>query len=289
MKDGSIVFSVLGTRGSGPASGENQKEYGLATSCYVVETKNTLIYLDAGSGMASAAADCEREGKQVVVLLTHPHTDHLLGLPFLPALHDPGETVTLMAAKRGEMGAKQQVDRLYSPPLWPCLMEDLPAKLVYKDLVMSEKTETVQIGDVTVEYMEGNHPGGSTVYALTYEGKRLVYATDFEHLDLLPETQPNKAPVACGDTAWKRLSEFSKAADLILYDAPYTEEEYEGKTGFGHSTMEKAVELQQVTGAKKVLISHYDPRKTDETLREFEKKFAGPNVIFSKPGMKIEL
>ncbi len=289
MKDGSIVFSVLGTRGSGPASGENQKEYGLATSCYVVETKDALIYLDAGSGMASAAADCEREGKQVVVLLTHPHTDHLLGLPFLPALHDPGETVTLMAAKRGEMGAKQQVDRLYSPPLWPCLMEDLPAKLVYKDLVMSEKTETVQIGDVTVEYMEGNHPGGSTVYALSYEGKRLVYATDFEHLDLLPEMQPNKAPVVCGDTAWKRLVEFAKGADLILFDAPYTDAEYERKKGFGHSTTEKAVELQKVTSAGKVLISHYEVRKTDEELRELEKKYGNPQVLFTKQGMKIEL
>ncbi len=289
MKDGSIVFSVLGTRGSGPVSGENQREYGLATSCYVVETKDALIYLDAGSGMASADADRVREGKQVVVLLTHPHTDHLLGLPFLPALHDPKETVTLMAAKRGGMGAKQQVDRLYSPPLWPCLMEDLPAKLVYKDLVMSEKTETFQIGDVTVEYMEGNHPGGSTVFALSYEGKRLVYATDFEHLDLLPEMQANKAPVACGDTAWKRLVEFAKGADLILFDAPYTDAEYEWKKGFGHSTMEKAVELQKETSAGKVLISHYEVRKTDEELRELEKKYGNSQVLFTKQGMKIEL
>ncbi len=289
MKNGSIVFSVLGTRGSGPVSGENQREYGLATSCYVVETKDALIYLDAGSGMASADADCDREGKQVVVLLTHPHTDHLLGLPFLPALHDPKETVTLMAAKHGEMGAKQQVDRLYSPPLWPCLMEDLPAKLVYRDLVMSKKTETFQIGDVTVEFMEGNHPGGSTVYALSYEGKRLVYATDFEHLDLLPEIQPNKAPVACGDTAWKRLAEFSGDADLILYDAPYTDAEYEEKKGFGHSTMEKAVELQNLTKAKRVLISHYEPRRTDDDLRSLEQKYANPHVLFTRPGMRIEL
>ncbi|MCR5404686.1 MAG: hypothetical protein K6E91_12840 [Butyrivibrio sp.] len=39
-----------------------------------------------------------------------------------------------------------------------------------------------KIGDVTISAMASNHPGESTVIGLEYKGKKLVYATDFEHM-----------------------------------------------------------------------------------------------------------
>ena len=44
-------------------------------------------------------------------------------------------------------------------------------------------TGPFSLGDVQVDLMESNHPGGSAIYGLNRGGHRIVYATDFEHTE----------------------------------------------------------------------------------------------------------
>ena len=50
----------------------------------------------------------------------------------------------------------------------------------------------------------------------------------------------------------QRLGRFFSQADLLIYDAQYTKEEYESsKRGWGHTSVEHAIEFSRDAGVKK--------------------------------------
>ena len=133
------------------------------------------------------------------------------------------------------------------------------------------------IGDVSVDVMEGNHPGGSSIYRLTHDGKRIVYATDYEHSDASDE----------------RLIPYAKGCDLLIYDGQYTEDEYEKCRGFGHSTAEQGIAIAQKAGVKRLLITHFNPEHDDVFLarreEEMQKKAKDLKLTFARVGTAFEL
>lgn len=259
METESAAFklTVLGTRGSVPMEGKDFAIYGGATSCYKVEAGNEEIYLDAGSGIANAIP---ARDSRITILLTHMHLDHLVGLPFFIALTEKDRPIDIYASERDGLAPKEAIDRLISNPFWPCKIEDYPANVTFKLL-----PKKFFIGDVEIDTMEGSHPGGSTIYRLTYRGKSIVHATDFEH-----------NPKACAD-----LATFAKGCDLLLYDAQYTPEEYERFRGYGHSTPQEGLKVAAEAGAAKLVFIHHTPLRTDKQLVEMERTFATP---FAKVG-----
>ena len=68
-------------------------------------------------------------------------------------------------------------------------------------------------------------------------------------------------------------------ADLVIYDAMYTEEELVRKRGFGHSTWQQGIKLCKAAGAKRLALFHHDPFRNDADLAKIEaeakKVFAG--------------
>ncbi len=162
------------------------------------------------------------------------------------------------------------MNRLFAPPFWPLRLEDYPSDLHYHDIEGS-----FRIGDVDIQIMSAAHPGGSTVFKLNYKGKILVFATDFEHLD-------NKSG---------ELAEFAANADLLLYDAQYTEEDYEPHKGFGHSTAEEGIRIAEKACVKQVYFIHHNPDYTDEKLLAMDEKLRvlHPNMAIIKQGTRIIL
>ena len=55
-------------------------------------------------------------------------------------------------------------------------------------------------------------------------------------------------------------------ADLVIYDATYTDEEFERFHGWGHSTWQEGVRLCEAAGAKQLVAFHHDPDHDDEAL-----------------------
>ena len=130
--------------------------------------------------------------------------------------------------------------------------------------------ESLTQGEVRVESIPGNHPGGCLVFRLSYRGKSLVYATDFEH----------------EESAFDRLAAFAQGTDLLLYDTQYTESEYLRCRGFGHSTAEKALAMRERCGAKRLLLIHHAPFATDERLLEREKSLP-EGVSYARQGQVV--
>ena len=121
--------TILGARGSVPVSGQEFSRYGGATTCVVVSLAGQDVVLDAGTGLLSLPERLLRQDS-LPLLLTHPHVDHLLGLPMCPYLFRAGACLELYTAVRCGMDAEEQIRRLVSPPLWPIHPEMLPGKLV---------------------------------------------------------------------------------------------------------------------------------------------------------------
>ncbi len=239
-------------------SGIEDSIYGGATSAYLVEAGDQAIFLDAGTGLLDAP---DVGDKKVSMLLSHPHADHLLGLPMFYYLFRKEKQVEFYAKPRAGLSAQEQVAALISPPLWPVGLEVYPGTVIFHDIAGS-----FQIGDVRVDLMESNHPGGSSIFRLSYDDHRIVYATDYEHTD----------------DKMKELADFCKGASLVLYDGQYTIEEYERRKGFGHSTVEKGLELMEASGAKRLMIVHHDPYHTDEDLKRMEDAVKSERVCFAR-------
>lgn len=262
-------LTVLGMRGSVPVEGANFT-WGGATSCFCVRTATEEIYLDAGSGIVKSRPSADT---RLTVLLTHLHLDHVLGLPFFPGLYDRGRHIDIYAFPHSGFTPEAALDRLISPPFWPCGIHDYPARVAIHDLAVSATPDKLQLGDVKIDMREGFHPGGATMYRLTCGGKSLVYATDFEH-----------SPTACA-----ALAEFAAGCDLLLYDAQYTETEYEKYKGYGHSTAAEGVKVARRAAAKKLLLVHHAPNRTDEELEQMTTAVRGaePDVVVARAGAQF--
>ncbi len=264
-QNSSFTITILGARGSIPVSGQQFSEFGGSTSSYLVNAGEQTIVLDAGLGITEI--DNLPDGP-VSVLLSHPHLDHLIGLPFFPALYEKDRRIDFYASPREGMSAKELLDGLFSPPYWPCGMNDFPAEFICHDLA-----GRFQIGCVDIETKEVRHPGGCTAFRLTFDGKVLVYLSDYEQ----------------GKDIDRGVKDFVRGADLLLCDAQYTEAEFAGREGFGHSTRARAMRLKEEAGVKKLLLIHHDPRHDDTFLRDAEAKANSPDVRYARQKEVIRL
>ncbi len=265
MKDTTLKITVLGARGSVPTGAFEMREFGGATSCILVESDTQAVFLDAGSGIIDTP---KLEDKEITILITHPHFDHLIGLPFFPYNGEAGRDINIYLAPRMGLSATDQIDALLSPPLWPCTFREYPASIRVHDLKLP-----LSIGDITVTGMEGNHPGGCTVFKLTRGKTNLVYATDYEDTEeKLPE-----------------LIDFAKDTDLLFYDAQYTPEEAVRLRGFGHSTMQTGLEVMEKGNIRNIRFVHHDPRHPDTQLYAMEEPVRSERVAFARQWEVIHL
>ncbi len=260
-----MKIKVLGARGSVPTTGKDMLIYGGSTSSVLVETEDRAIFLDAGTGIQTSP---DIGDKQITILISHPHFDHLIGLPFFPYLSEKGIRIDLYGENRFGMTLNEHLTKLIAPPLWPLAMDYYPADTFCHDI-----ESDFSIGDVSVSFMGSNHPGGGTIFRIERNGKSLVYATDYEH------------DKRCD----QKLIDFANDTDLLFYDAQYTQEEYERFKGFGHSTVETGLSIMEQCHAKQLRFVHHDPRHTDEMLRKMEEKVACENIAFAKEGEEIFL
>ncbi len=243
--------------------------YGGLTTCALVHMGGQFIVLDAGTGIMKLPNEVLAQ-KELPLLLTHAHADHLLGLPMCAYVMVRGARLDIYGAPRDGLSPRRQVERLVSPPLWPITPDDFLTELCFHDM-----PESMELGAVRVRSMEGNHPGGASLLRLEAGGKCLVFATDCTFSD---ELRP-------------KLAEFAHGCDLLLADGQYNDEEWPTRKTFGHSTWRMAAELARECGAKRLRVVHHDPQRTDAMLAAWDKTLQeqDPAYAFAREGETIEL
>jgi ribonuclease BN (tRNA processing enzyme) len=80
-------------------------------------------------------------------------------------------------------------------------------------------------------------------------------------------------------------------ADLLIHDAFMLPEEVAAEAAFGHAAADYAVELGRRAGARRVLLAHHKPERTDEELDQLGRRLAGanPDVLVAAEGQTFDL
>jgi phosphoribosyl 1,2-cyclic phosphodiesterase len=251
-----VKATIWGCRGSLPSPGPRTLEFGGNTSCVSVELDDeALIVFDAGTGIFELGLQIEPGyARPIHVCLTHLHLDHLEGLRFFAPLWRPESEIHIWGPPSPVSPLFERIARSFSPPLFPVQLSDVPCSLSFHDVPEGEW----EVGRARLSGEPVIHPGPTLGYRIDAGGRTLAYIPD--HEPFLGGSD--------GDRESDWLSGYAVAAgvDVLLHDAQYTAEEYPSRVGWGHSTVEQAVRYARAAGAKRLVLFHHDPLRSDAEL-----------------------
>ncbi len=272
------VFRVRfwGVRGSLPVSGAAFQQYGGNTICIEMRCGDHRLLFDAGSGLMPAGQVLKAEGvSDFNLFFTHCHYDHIIGLPYFPALFDPHASVALWSGHMaGRMSTRQMIGEFMRPPWFPVEPDICRASIGCIDFRSGETLSPYP--DVVVRTGSLNHPGGAIGYRVEWNGQAAAVITDTEH-----------TPGILDPAVLNLIQD----ADLFIYDCTYTDEEMPRHVGYGHSSWQHAIRLAKAAGVKRVAFIHHSPLRTDAELDAIGKS-AGqefPGAFAARDGQVIDL
>ncbi|MGE0545964.1 MAG: MBL fold metallo-hydrolase [Kofleriaceae bacterium] len=265
-----LSVRFLGVRGSIATPGSD-KTAGGNTACLEVCAGETRIILDAGTGLRTLGDERMANGpRHSTILLSHLHWDHIAGLPFFTPIYVPGHRVEIASGPNGVMPLADSIRSVFRAPFFPVDFEDVAPRISTREL---RAHEPFTIGDITITMAKLNHPDPVYGFRLEHNGHSIVYATDTEHF-------------SCVDPA---LSKLAAGADILIYDAQYTPEEYPLKVGWGHSTWLAGADLARAAGVPQLVLFHHDPNRSDAALASLEAAARTnlPGTVAAREGMTL--
>ena len=275
----SLTIRFWGVRGSVPAPGPATAAVGGNTSCVELRLGDETIILDAGTGLRGLGERLLAAGRpvQASMLFSHVHWDHIQGFPFFTPVFRPGTELTLYG-RPDEGSLEAAMRRQMTWPSFPVEIDALPSRLRYGDF---ELERPFRVGSALVRAARLNHPNGVIAYRIEAGGRAVVYATDTEHH---------------GDRVDRNLVALAEDADVLIYDAQYTPEEYSGvigpsRTGWGHSTWVEGVRVARAAGVGSLVLFHHDPTHDDAAVAAIERAAQSilPGTVAAREGLTIHL
>ena len=106
------------------------------------------------------------------------------------------------------------------------------------------------------------------MFSFVKDGKKVVYATDSEIDQLLPNRKDINDNLDAPRQIPKDLIAFVQDADLLVADGQYSDEEYKTKEGWGHPRASTVVDLALQANVQQLAIFHHDPMHTDEMVEQ---------------------
>ncbi len=264
-----MYVKFWGVRGSIPTPGPDTVKYGGNTPCLEVRTdEGDCIILDAGTGIRPLGLLLARKMPITASLfITHTHWDHIQGLPFFIPLFVPGNQLSIYGASDPVtmLGIKDVLSVQMEYRYFPVREAELKATLSYASL---HEGETVSVGSASITPIVMNHPVFTLGYRIESNGKTLFYTGDHEqHSNIYaPEDEDYSEYEKWIVEKRQQLVDFIHGCNLLIADAQYTESEYPGKIGWGHSTHEAGLALAKESGAKSLLLTHHEPTRPDSAL-----------------------
>ncbi len=305
-----MKIKFWGVRGSIPCPGPRTMKYGGNGACLqlTVEGRKEIIVIDAGSGVRELGNsllkhELPKGPMEISLYLSHTHWDHIMGFPYFVPIYIPGTTLKVVGPVSFEDDPlKDVVGGQMKYRYFPINIGELSADIEYERL--REEPE-IDLGDGLIMSTKIlNHPITALGYRFEYKGKVFCTCYDHEPYRNLFITDPehpeyDEAMAYEGEEVAKEqnlaIEDFFRGADLLVHDSQYTEEEYQTKVGWGHSTFEHAIASANRAGVKKLILFHHDPDRTDDQIDELAKKYCEPGkygeteIVFATERSEITL
>lgn len=274
-----FVVQFWGVRGSIPAPGKDTVRYGGNTSCIEMRLGGKRLIFDGGTGLQMLGQHLQKQMPiDAYMFFTHYHWDHIQGVPFFTPAFIRGNCFKIHGAVPPDAESMEQhfVERVLHPNS-PVPLEGIQADLKFCEIVCGD---TFTVDDIILETGRLNHPNSAMGYRITWQGHTVFYCTDTEHFP---------------DRLDENVLHLARDADMLIYDAMYTDEEYHNpkapKIGWGHSTWQEAVKVAKAAGVKKLVVFHHDPIHNDDFLDRVAEnvKEVFPNSVLAREGMILDV
>lgn len=227
----------------------------------------TLLIFDCGTGARKLGLSLARTGPvRAHLLLSHTHGDHIQGLPFFLPAFVPGSHITIYGPAGVDRSLSEAVSGSMDYAYFPVPLSSLPARFDFVELAETEFT----IGALRVRTQFLNHTAPTIGYRVRAGSATFVYSTDHE-AHASPAWRDDRPPGAFersylahpGD---QRHAELLDAADVVVHDTQYAARDLPAKEGWGHSTVEYAVDMALASGVKTLVLFHHDPNRDDAAV-----------------------
>ena len=300
-----------GVRGSIPCPGPTTQKYGGNGACIELRVgkKGRIVIIDAGSGIRELGNslmknDLPNGPISADIFLSHTHWDHIMGFPYFVPIYIPGSKLKVYGPVTFEEDPLEEVvGGQMKYRYFPVNFGELSSNIEY---IRLNENPGLDLGDglkVTTKFL--NHPITALGFRFEFEDKVFCTCYDTEPFRNLFITDPDhpdydEAMAVEGEEVAKEqnmlLEKFFEGADLLVYDAQYTEEEFlAGRVGWGHSPIEYAIDAAKRGGVKRLALFHHDPDRTDEQIDEMIKTYCqsgqhgSTEVFFARERDEIEL
>ncbi|WCL50203.1 MBL fold metallo-hydrolase [Leptospira sp. GIMC2001] len=221
--------------------------------CFTSKNDNKFIF-DMGTGIRNLGNDLIPRAFGSVpldlnIFMTHTHWDHIQGWPFFKPAYSPNVSVNFYSCIDD---LQERLERQQWEDNFPLPFQAMASKKTFT--LLTEKQQ-IQIGDFQLTPFALKHPGSCTGYRIADGDKAVFFCTDVE----LREDELESL------SRWK---ETVGSADVLIIDAQYSTDEADKKIGWGHTSVKMAVKAGVKLGAKKVVLTHFEPDHTDASVME---------------------
>ncbi len=293
-----------GVRGSYPAPFSTHMRVGGNTPCVELRLGSRVVIFDAGTGVIALGNELikQSEIREISIILTHYHWDHISGLPFFVPAFSPGWKIDIFGPGDEPAELEMRIAEQMKAPYFPVETETWLADVTYH----TPHPAPVQIGDLAISSFTLHHPGVAYGYAFEINGKTIVYAPDNELSFIDRSIEDRKAEFDEDEQTLlddmkledkSRNIEFMTDVHMLIHDAQYTLNDYSRKRGWGHSCFIDTVNSAIDAGVEQLFMFSHDPNNDDDqidamhrrTQQLIKERGSGMVCHVSREGMLIDL
>lgn len=293
-----------GVRGSYAAPFKSHLGVGGNTSCVEIRSDDHLLICDAGTGIIPLGNELMQQDKirEMLIILTHYHWDHVCGLPFFVPAFTPDWKINFFGPGDSPKLIEEHISSQMQAPYFPVGTETWLADTNY----LTPKNDGFQYGPMKIDFSNVHHPGITYGYKIEVNGKTIIYASDNECMFIEKSIQHRSDEFNEEELElFKEMiheehqSELNliQDADILIHDAQYTLEDYDKKRGWGHSCYIDAVNTAIDANVKELYLFHHDPNYDDNAMQAIHEhassiiKEKGSSLIchIAKEGMVVDI
>jgi phosphoribosyl 1,2-cyclic phosphodiesterase len=262
-----------GVRGSYAAPQKTHLAIGGNTSCVEIRSDDKLLVCDGGTGIIPLGEKlmAEDDLREMLVVFTHYHWDHICGLPFFQPAFSPDWNIKFFGPGESAADIEKRLSDQMKAPYFPVETETWAADIEYLD----PHKEGLQHGPMSISFQNVHHPGVTYGYRIEVSGKTVIYVSDNEIHFLRKsikhryhEFDAEEHKILEQIETEERDVELDaiRDADILIHDAQYTPTDYDKKRGWGHSCYVDTINFAIDAGVKCIYLYHYDPTYPDEKI-----------------------